>query len=95
MSSAEYQVVFEETPFGVTFFEGLDIPLVEAVSAKGAAASCCARGGRRVRVGDRLVAINGACSCCGDCLSGAVAAWWLPRRRLHPPSPCTRLLAGS
>jgi hypothetical protein len=56
----EYQVTLEDTPFGITFFEGLDIPLVEGVSSKGAAAAAAAkRGARVVRAGDRLVAING------------------------------------
>jgi hypothetical protein len=55
----EYQVTLGETPFGITFFEGLDIPLVEGVSSKGAAAAAVKQGARVVRAGDRLVGING------------------------------------
>ena len=57
--ASEYVISLEETPFGITFFEGLDIPLVEAVASKGAAAAIGGRGGPRVKVGDRLVGING------------------------------------
>ena len=57
--ATEYDIVVHETPFGITFFEGLDIPLVESVSSKGAASVSAGRSGRRVRVGDRLVSING------------------------------------
>lgn len=59
MAAAEFSVALDETPFGITFFEGLDIPLVESVTAKGAAANAASKGAHKIKVGDRLIAING------------------------------------
>ena len=57
--SWEFDVVVDDTPLGVTFFDGLDIPLVEHVSLNGAVHTAAVRdSSRSVRVGDRLVSIN-------------------------------------
>jgi hypothetical protein len=55
----EWDVVVPDTPIGVTFFDGLDIPLVETVLPNGAVLRACLRDGHRcVAPGDRLVAVN-------------------------------------
>jgi hypothetical protein len=54
----EFEVSVLDTPLGVTFFDGLDIPLVESVSVTGAVYAACLREGQRpVRAGDRLMAV--------------------------------------
>lgn len=54
----EFEVNVLDTPLGVTFFDGLDIPLVESVSVTGAVYAACLREGQRpVRAGDRLMAV--------------------------------------
>jgi hypothetical protein len=59
LNGMEFDVVVDDTPLGVTFFDGLDIPLVEHVSINGAVHNAATRDGHRaVRIGDRLVAVN-------------------------------------